>query len=153
MGRARLESRSLAAPTHGCPERLQIKCYLKQLFCGLWLLDQRSVLHRDLKNANLLVRQLSKLRVCCLCACLPAACLPRLLHRPQFWPLAAQVNNKGELKIADFGLARYYNKPDDRNEGTEQVDSRMTNRVITLWYRWGSLPLAGMGEVVGCRSR
>lgn len=91
LERSRKEGPQFTAP--------QIKCYLKQLFCGLWLLDQRSVLHRDLKNANLL------------------------------------VNNKGELKIADFGLARYYNKPDDRNEGTEQVDSRMTNRVITLWYR------------------
>ncbi|CAO3582841.1 unnamed protein product [Absidia cylindrospora] len=36
------------------------------------------------------------------------------------------VNNKGELKIADFGLARIFrkNQPGD-----------YTNRVITLWYR------------------
>ncbi|KAI8336794.1 kinase-like domain-containing protein [Chlamydoabsidia padenii] len=36
------------------------------------------------------------------------------------------VNNKGELKIADFGLARVFRKyqPGD-----------YTNRVITLWYR------------------
>jgi serine/threonine protein kinase len=75
--------------------RLQIKCYLKQLFSGLWLLDKRDILHRDLKNANLL------------------------------------VNNKGELKIADFGLARYYTP--DRSEAEPR---QMTNRVITLWYRW-----------------
>lgn len=34
---------------------LQIKCYLRQLFSGLALLQTADVLHRDLKNANLLV--------------------------------------------------------------------------------------------------
>lgn len=33
----------------------QIKCYLRQLFSGLALLQTADVLHRDLKNANLLV--------------------------------------------------------------------------------------------------
>ncbi|KAI6236710.1 Protein kinase domain-containing protein [Aphelenchoides besseyi] len=36
------------------------------------------------------------------------------------------INNKGELKLADFGLARIYDKNKDR---------LYTNRVITLWYR------------------
>ena len=36
------------------------------------------------------------------------------------------VNHRGELKLADFGLARFYNK-------RRQLD--YTNRVITLWYR------------------
>ena len=37
------------------------------------------------------------------------------------------INNKGQLKLGDFGLARYFHA-DDR--------SRLyTNRVITLWYR------------------
>ena len=36
------------------------------------------------------------------------------------------VNNKGELKIADFGLARAFQK----NKSNDY-----TNRVITLWYR------------------
>ncbi|EIW76134.1 Pkinase-domain-containing protein [Coniophora puteana RWD-64-598 SS2] len=36
------------------------------------------------------------------------------------------INNRGELKLADFGLARFYHK-------RRQVD--YTNRVITLWYR------------------
>jgi CTD kinase subunit alpha len=36
------------------------------------------------------------------------------------------VNSEGKLKIADFGLARFYNK-------RRQAD--YTNRVITLWYR------------------
>lgn len=35
------------------------------------------------------------------------------------------INRKGELKIADWGLARSWN-PEMR---------RLTNRVITLWYR------------------
>ncbi|CAJ0941154.1 unnamed protein product, partial [Mesorhabditis belari] len=36
------------------------------------------------------------------------------------------VNNKGELKLADFGLARLF---------LHDVDRPYTNRVITLWYR------------------
>ncbi len=31
----------------------QVKCYLRQLFSGLALLEINEVLHRDLKNANL----------------------------------------------------------------------------------------------------
>ena len=33
--------------------RPQVKCYLRQLFSGLALLEINEVLHRDLKNANL----------------------------------------------------------------------------------------------------
>ncbi|KAI7756501.1 hypothetical protein M8C21_014490 [Ambrosia artemisiifolia] len=36
------------------------------------------------------------------------------------------INNKGVLKIADFGLANFF---DDRNK------QPLTNRVVTLWYR------------------
>lgn len=36
------------------------------------------------------------------------------------------INNQGVLKLADFGLARFYQK-------RRRVD--YTNRVITLWYR------------------
>ncbi|KAJ9114564.1 hypothetical protein QFC20_001438 [Naganishia adeliensis] len=36
------------------------------------------------------------------------------------------INSKGELKLADFGLARYFTKR-KRND--------YTNRVVTLWYR------------------
>ncbi|KAF3935222.1 hypothetical protein ABW19_dt0201303 [Dactylella cylindrospora] len=37
------------------------------------------------------------------------------------------LNNQGLLKIADFGLARHYEK--------KKNDENYTNRVITLWYR------------------
>ncbi|CAZ86306.1 unnamed protein product [Tuber melanosporum] len=38
------------------------------------------------------------------------------------------LNNDGQLKIADFGLARFYTKASKK-----QLD--YTNRIITLWYR------------------
>ncbi len=36
------------------------------------------------------------------------------------------VNNRGELKLADFGLARVFEK---------RKKNDYTNRVITIWYR------------------
>lgn len=36
------------------------------------------------------------------------------------------LNSRGELKLADFGLARFYSKRRMQD---------YTNRVITLWYR------------------
>jgi cyclin-dependent kinase 12/13 len=35
--------------------------------------------------------------------------------------------NRGQIKLADFGLARYYN--------SEDKERPYTNKVITLWYR------------------
>lgn len=44
------------ALTHLHPPLLpQLKCILKQLFCGLALLQNKKILHRDLKNSNLLL--------------------------------------------------------------------------------------------------
>lgn len=37
------------------------------------------------------------------------------------------VNNEGQVKLADFGLARLYNSNDEQRP--------YTNKVITLWYR------------------
>ncbi|KAJ9115113.1 hypothetical protein QFC22_005443 [Naganishia vaughanmartiniae] len=55
-----------------------------------------------------------------------------ILHR-DLKPNNLLISNKGELKLADFGLAR--------EQG--DADSRMTHQVVTRWYRppellWGS---------------
>lgn len=36
------------------------------------------------------------------------------------------IDNEGKLKLADFGLAKYY---------CSNHEGNLTNRVITLWYR------------------
>jgi len=36
------------------------------------------------------------------------------------------MNNRGEIKIADFGMARYFGDP---------PPPKMTQLVVTLWYR------------------
>ena len=36
------------------------------------------------------------------------------------------MNNRGEIKIADFGMARYFGDPPPQ---------KMTQLVVTLWYR------------------
>lgn len=41
------------------------------------------------------------------------------------------VNSEGQLKIADFGLARQYDKMSERLN----IEQHFTNRIITLWYR------------------
>ena len=44
-------------------------------------------------------------------------------------------NNKGEVKIDDFGLASFHNK-----------DRKYTNEVVTLWYRAPELLLGNLNE-------
>jgi cell division cycle 2-like len=36
------------------------------------------------------------------------------------------MNNRGEIKVADFGMARYFGDPPPAN---------LTQLVVTLWYR------------------
>ena len=51
------------------------------------------------------------------------------------------INNRGELKLADFGLARSYSEKNARKRGeadsgrAEEEPEKYTARVITLWYR------------------
>ncbi|KAL9658937.1 hypothetical protein QQ045_002845 [Rhodiola kirilowii] len=68
----------------------QIKCFMRQLLCGLDHCHSRGVLHRDIKGANLL------------------------------------LDNKGNLKIGDFGLATLFHP---------RKCQPLTSRVVTLWYR------------------
>ena len=48
-------------------------------------------------------------------------------------------NNQGILKIADFGLARYYSDP----------SVIMTSTVVTLWYRSPELLLGEINYTTG----
>lgn len=45
------------------------------------------------------------------------------------------LGRDGQVKLADFGLAKVYRHPDKNNEQTNSSNRIMTNRVITLWYR------------------
>ena len=55
------------------------------------------------------------------------------------------LDHNGQLKIADFGLANYYDPEQFRP---------LTNRVVTLWYRPPELLLGansyGTARYVGC---
>ncbi|KAF2311566.1 hypothetical protein GH714_024871 [Hevea brasiliensis] len=82
----------------------QVKCYMKQLLCGLQHCHSHGVLHRDIKGSNLL------------------------------------IDNEGVLKIADFGLATFFD-PERRVP--------MTSRVVTLWYRPPELLLGATYYGVG----
>jgi hypothetical protein len=70
-------------------------------------------------------------------ACVMLCCQPScaVLHRCAGL-CRAVVCREGCLKIADFGLAR--------NWHIEQ-NGKLTNRVITLWYRWGTGAAAALG--------
>lgn len=68
----------------------QIKCYMRQLLCGLEHCHSRGILHRDIKGSNLL------------------------------------IDNNGNLKIGDFGLATTF---------SSNQRQPLTSRVVTLWYR------------------
>ena len=50
------------------------------------------------------------------------------------------LNNKGEIKVADFGLARRYGEP----------QGALTQPVVTLWYRYDSAVHVGQISNSNC---
>ena len=77
-------------------EEKQSKTIIKKILCGIDFCHQKKVLHRDLKPQNILVD-------------FKGICLIIV----------------GNVKIADFGLARLLMIP----------DKTLTHEVETLWYR------------------
>ncbi|XP_037933991.1 cyclin-dependent kinase 12 [Teleopsis dalmanni] len=81
------------------------------------LLESGMVVFNDENNASIMKQLLNGLNYC---------------HKKNFLHRDIKcsnilMNNKGQVKLADFGLARLYNA-DDR-------ERPYTNKVITLWYR------------------
>lgn len=83
-----------------------IRLFLFQLLRGLTYCHKRRVLHRDVKPQNLLIRFV----------CIQ---LQIFLFKTIFF------SEIGELKLADFGLARAKSVP----------SHTYSHEVVTLWYR------------------
>ena len=129
-------------------EEDQLKAYMLQLMDALACMHRHNVVHRDLKCARAsctrgMTRQ-------------PILIAPAPALLPCCPPTAANllINNQGQLKLADFGLARTLrhlagatgasgalaagnNGGGSGEAGADAMGAPQayTNRVITLWYR------------------
>jgi cell division cycle 2-like protein len=88
----------------------EIKTLMLQLLSAIDCLHRNWIIHRDLKTSNLLMK------------CVFMRFKPVFLH----WNLILRLpSNRGQIKVADFGLARRVGDP----------PGPITQLVVTLWYR------------------
>lgn len=94
----------------------QIKCIMIQILEGLEYIHSKNIIHRDIKSKS-----------------------PQILRTRYNLFKGANIlmNNKGEVKIADFGLARKFQS---------NFSGKLTQRVVTRWYRAPELLLGKLNH-------
>lgn len=106
----------------GALDPATIRSFMFQLLKGTAFCHENRVLHRDLKPQNLLINRRVSVGM--------RVCERRCQHSGVVLLARGWANNdpcppKGELKLADFGLARAFGIP----------VNTFSNEVVTLWYR------------------